>query len=120
KRRLVFPWQVGKLRAADVAARDLFDRGGRVDDLVGGDAGNRTRDDHARAVPAGLLGLQPDRLEALPDDRDVFDADPVELNVLPVGDVGGVAGVCRRDLPDGAELLGGELPAVDPDAQHEV
>src|SRR5262249_9787279 len=35
-------------------------------------------------------------------------------------DVGGVAGILRRHIRDGAELREIELPAVDPDAQHEV
>ena len=42
------------------------------------------------------------------------------LDVLPVGDVGGAAGELLRNLADDAQLLGGEPPAVDADAQHEV
>jgi hypothetical protein len=44
----------------------------------------------------------------------------VQLDVLPVGDIGGVAGEFDRDLTDDAQLLGGESAAVDADAQHEV
>ena len=50
----------------------------------------------------------------------VLDPDPVQLDVLPVGDVGGAAGVVAGHLADDAGLLGGERAAVDPDAQHEV
>jgi len=44
----------------------------------------------------------------------------VQLNVLPVGDVCGVAGVRRGDVGDRAQLLGGQLTTVDSDPQHEV
>ena len=50
----------------------------------------------------------------------VLDPHPVQLDVLPVGDVGGVAGVVARDLADDPQLLGREGAAVDPDAEHEV
>jgi hypothetical protein len=40
-RGLVLARQVGELGAADVAALDLLDRRGAVDDLVGGDARDR-------------------------------------------------------------------------------
>ena len=49
----------------------------------------------------------------------VLDPDPVQLDVLPVGEVGGPAGVPRRDHADRADLVGGEDAAVDPDPQHE-
>ena len=54
-----------------------------------------------------------------PDLWNVFDPDPVQLDVLPVGDVGGVAGVAGGDVRDDPQLLGGELATVDADAQHE-
>ena len=85
-----------------------------------GDAGDRRAEDDPRAVAAGLGGLQADRFQAAPDLRDVFDANPVQLDVLPVGDVGGVAGELDRDLADHPQLLGGQCAAVDADAQHEV
>jgi hypothetical protein len=44
----------------------------------------------------------------------------VQLDVLPVGHVGGVAAEGRRDVGDRAQLRHGQLPAVDPDAEHEV
>ena len=43
---------------------------------------------------------------------DVLDADPVELDVLPVGDVGGVAGELSGDLGDRAQLAEVKSAAV--------
>ena len=94
--------QVGEGRVADVAALDLLDRRRRVDQLVPGDPGDRGAEDDARAVAAGLGGQQPDGLEPLPDRGHVLDPDPVQLDVLPVGDVGGAAGVVAGHLADDA------------------
>ena len=70
--------------------------------------------------PQASAVVQPDVLEALPDRGDVLDPDPVQLDVLPVGDVGGVAAVRRRDVGDGPQLGQVDLAAVAADAQHEV
>ena len=86
-RRLELPRQVGQRRIADVPVDDLADRLGGVQDLVLGHAGHRAADDHARGVAARLRGGEPDALEALPDRRDVLDAYPVQLYVLPVCDI---------------------------------
>jgi hypothetical protein len=43
----------------------------------------------------------------------------VELDVLPVGDVGGAARVGLGHLADGPQLIGGQPAAVDPDPEHE-
>src|SRR6185503_12713492 len=96
--RLVLARQVGEVGVADVAVLDLLDRPGRVDQLVLGDAGDRGAQDDTGAVPAGFGGLQPDSLQPRPDLGGVLDADPVQLDVLPVGEVGGVAGEVARDL----------------------
>ena len=42
------------------------------------------------------------------------------LDVLPVGDVGGVACVTARDVGDDPQLVVGQPAAVDTDTQHEV
>ena len=47
--------------------------------------------------PQASMRGQPDGVEPLPDRRDVLDPDPVVLDVLAVGDVGGVAGEVRAD-----------------------
>ncbi len=112
--------EVGVLRVADVAALDLLHRRRAVEDLVGRDAGDGGAEDHAGRVAAGLEGVEADGLELLPDGRHVLDADPVELDVLPVGDVGRAACVGRADLTDRAELVGRQLAAVDAHPHHEV
>lgn len=81
---------------------------------------DRRADDHTRGVTAGLGRGQPDRLQAVPDLRDVLDTDPVQLDVLPVGDVRAAARELLGDLADHPQLLGGEASAVDPHPQHEV
>src|SRR5690606_29935996 len=110
----------GERRVADVAAHDLGDRPRGVDDLVGGDSRDRAAEDDARDVAARLGRLEADGLEASPDLGDVLDADPVQLDVVPVGDVRGVATEGDGELADDAELLGRQGAAVDADAQHEV
>jgi hypothetical protein len=103
--RLELAGQVGELGAADVLLEDLADRRRAVDDLVGRDARDRRPEDHAGRVAAGLRGGEPDRLETPPDLGHVLDANPVELDVLSVGDVGGVARELRADPGDRAQLL---------------
>ena len=46
--------------------------------------------------------------------------DPVQLHVLPVGDVGAVAGELRREVRHDPQLPGGQGPAVEADPEHEV
>ena len=99
QRCLELAGEVGEVGVADEAALDLLDRPGRVDQLILGDAGDRGAQDDAGAVSAGLGGLQPDRLQPRPDLGRVLDAHPVQLDVLPIGEVSGVAGEVSGDLP---------------------
>ena len=108
ERGLELARQVGELRVAERAALDLGERRGAVDDLVLGDAGDGGAEERARAVAAGLEGGQADRLEPLPDRRHVLDVDPVVLDVVAVGDVGGVARELGGDLAERAQRVGGE------------
>ena len=117
---LEFARQVGQLRVADEAFGELVDQRRGVDDLVLGDAGDRGAQDDAGDVAAGFRGGQVHRLEPAPDFRHVLHPDPVQLDVLAVGEVRRVAGEVDGDLADDAQLLGGEGAAVDADAQHEV
>src|SRR5699024_2315183 len=117
---LVLAWQVRKKWAADVLVVDLFDLLGGVDDLVIGHTGQRATENDTRGVTAGLGGGQPHRFELLPDGGNVLDPDPVVLDVLPVGDVRGVAAVVTGDLGDRAQLGDRQLAAVDTHSHHEV
>jgi hypothetical protein len=118
--RLEFSRQVGELRIADVTIGDIPDRLARIDDFIGCDAGNRGAEDDSRAIATGFSGMQANRLEPAPDFRHVFDPDPVQLDILPIGDVGGVAGKVDGDLADDPELLGCQCTAIDPYPEHEV
>jgi hypothetical protein len=119
-RGLELPRQVRELRVADVAPLDLLQRRGGVDDLVGRDAGDRRAEERAGGVAAGFQRGHPDGVEPLPDLRDVLDLDPVVLDVLPVGDVGGAAGEVGGDAAEGVQLGGAEQGAVGADPHHEV
>ena len=72
------------------------------------------------ASPQVVRRRQADGLQPPPDLRHVLDADPVVLDVLPVGDVGDAAAELVGDLADRPELLGVQLAAGDPDPEHEV
>ncbi len=76
-------------------------------------------EEHARRVAARLLRREPDGFDPLEDRGHVLDADPVQLHVLPVGDVGDVAPEPLARPRDRAELLARHPPAVDPDPHHE-
>jgi hypothetical protein len=119
-RRLELARQVRERRVADEAPRDLLDGRRAVEDLVSGHAGHGGAQHHPRRVTAGLLRAEADALEPLPDRRDVLDADPVQLDVLPIGHVGRVAPVRGGHVRDRPQLGDRELPAVDAHAQHEV
>jgi hypothetical protein len=67
-----------------------------------------------------LGGREANGLEPAPYLRDVFDADPVKLDVLTVGDVGHIAAVSLRDRTDHVGLPGRQDAPRDPDPEHEV
>ena len=71
-------------------------------------------------VAAGLERAEADGVEARPDLGHVLDPDPVVLDVLPVGDVGGVAGEVGGDAAEGAQLRRAEQRAVAAHPHHEV
>ena len=69
--------------------------------------------------PHASCVVRPDRLDPLEDRGDVLDADPVQLHVLPVGDVGDVAPEPLARPGDRAELVARQPAAVDADPHHE-
>jgi len=97
----------------------LAQRGAGVEDGVRSDTLKRAAEHDARRVTAGLGGREPDAFQPVPDRRYVLDADPVQLDVLAVGDVGHVAAVRGGDVAHDTQLLAGQGPAVDADSQHE-
>ena len=119
-RGLVLARKVGVLGLADVAPHDLVDGGRGVEHFVQRLARERRAEHHARAVAARLGGLQADGLQPPPDLRDVLHLDPVHLQVLAVGDVGGVAGELGGQLAERAQLLDSQCAAIAAHPHHEV
>lgn len=66
--------------------------------------------DHARAAAAGLRGLESDGPDAFPDGGDVLDADPVVLDILAVGQVGGNAGELGGELTEARSCSADSAP----------
>lgn len=77
-------------------------------------------EDIARSVPTCFGRREAGLLEQRPDLRHVFDANPVQLDVLTVGDVGDVAAEVLGDGADDICLARSEQAARDSDAKHEV
>ena len=118
--RLELARQVGERRVAHPARRGRLDLRRGVDHLTSIDARQRAAQNHPGRVAAGLGAGQADRVQGVPDGRHVLDPDPVVLDVLPVGEVGGAPGVAVRDVRHGAQLVVAQLAAVDPHPEHEV
>ena len=76
----------------------------RIDDLVGGDAGERIAGGVAHAVAGGLDRVHLDPGELGEDLRNVLEARPVELDVLPGGEVAVAAVVLAGDVGERAQL----------------
>ena len=117
--RLELAGQVGQRGVADESRGDLVDLRSRVDELVGGDARDGRAQHDARHISARFGRAETDGFEPAPDLRHRLDLDPVQLDVLAVGQVSGVAPELGGDAGDDPQLLGRELAAVDADAQHE-
>ena len=112
--------QVREGGIADVARVRPVDLRRGVDELGRVDPGQRAAEDHPRGVAACLHAGQAHRFQRFPDRRDVLDPDPVQLDVLPVGDVRGTPRVPAGDVGDGGQPGMIKLAAVDPDPHHEV
>lgn len=93
---------------------------GDVGDFVGVNPGERATGDVAGDVAAGTGGAEADGPEALENFRKIFDGDPVELNVLPDGDVGESIAKIFGNVGDGAGLFAGEQAIGDANTDHEV
>ena len=118
--RLELAGQIGQLGVTQVGVLDGTGQWGRIDDLVLGDAGNRGDQEPPGRVPAALDGGQPHRLQAPPQLGHAVDLHPVELDVLPVGDVGGAASEVVGDRAEHPQLLAAQAPTVQAHPLHEV
>src|SRR3984957_10677388 len=71
-------------------------------------------------VAAGAGGAEAYGPEAFEKFGEIFDADPVELDVLADGDVGYAVAEVVGEVGDGAGLFAGEETVGDANADHEV
>ena len=84
---LEFARQEGKFRVQRAPLAHDFGIGPGVDDLVGGDAGQRVAGDVADAIAAGLDAVHVDRGQQVHDIGALVERNPVELHVLTGGEV---------------------------------
>ncbi len=102
-------------------ARPLTDqlRGrARILDLVGGDAGEMIGRDIADAIAGGLDGVHLDIGEKVEDIGHVLELGPVELEILPRGEMAVAAIVAVADQRELPHLPRGERAVGNGDAQH--
>ncbi len=110
-----------QMREFGVQRRPLPDQlapGARIDDLVGRHAGQRVAGGVAHAVAGRLYGVHLDRREVGEDVRRVFEARPVELDVLSSGEVSVSAVILAGDVREGPQLGRRQQAVGDRDAKH--
>ena len=90
----------------------------RILDLVGRDAGPLIGGDVAHAIAAGLHAVQAGAREIGHRVGQLLELDPVELDVLPRGEMAVVAVVAPRHVREHAHLVGGERAVGNGDPQH--
>ena len=118
-RRLELAGQIREVGVADEAPHDGLNHRRAVDDLVGGNPRQRRTEHDPRRITAGLRGAQTHRFQPPPDLRHVPHIDPVQLDVLPVGEVGQPPTELSRNSSDDPQLRGGQRAAVGTYPQHE-
>ena len=90
----------------------------RILDLVGRDAGPLVGRDVAHVVAAGLHAVHADAGEIGHGVGQLLELDPVELDVLPRGEMAVAAVVAPRDVGQHAQLLRRQRAVGNGDAQH--
>jgi hypothetical protein len=115
---LEFAREVREFRMEGRPLADQLGPGTRIGDLVRGGAGELIRTDVADAVAAGLDGVHLDRRQLLENVRGLVELDPVELDVLPRGEVPVAAIVLARDVAEHPHLAPVERTVRHCDAQH--
>ena len=95
-----------------------FRPGARVGDFIGGDAGEVVGGDVADAVAGGLDRVHFGARQVGQDVGHLRQLDPVQLQVLPGGEVTDALVVAAGDVGQGAQLLCREQPIGHRNAQH--
>jgi hypothetical protein len=95
-----------------------FGQWARVDQLVCRDPGEGLGGDVAHAVAGGLDRMHVDLRQAFEDVRHLGQFDPVELHVLPRGEVAITAIVVAGDAGQRAHLLGAQGAVGNRNTQH--
>ncbi len=110
--------QIAEFRMQRGPLTDEFAVGPRVGQLIGGDACQMIRGDVADAVAAGLDCMHLHLSQLRQDVRHLLELRPVELDVLPGGEmpVAAIVGTC--DLGQRAQLAAREQAVRHGDAQH--
>src|SRR5919106_2395141 len=119
-RDLVLAGQVRELQVARELGVGLQKDFRCVDHLGSIHPRKGTSEDIPGSISACLGRGEADSLELAPYLGHVLDADPVELDVLAVGDIGEVAAESLRQAPDHRRLLARQLTSGDANAEHEV
>ena len=101
-----FARQEQKLRVDRRPLAQDFGQRPRVQPLVSGDAGKRLGGDIAHAVTGGLDGVHIMLGQPVEDIRHALQLNPVELDVLPGGEVPVAPVMDLGDMRQGAQLLG--------------
>ena len=82
--------------------------------------GDRTPDDVADVVHAGLQRHEVDRVQPLPDVRQIADGESAQLNLLPRREIDEASAAFAAQLGDGAELVGVREAVRHADPHHEA
>jgi len=93
--------------------------GSDVGNFMGMNAGKRAASDIPGHISTGAGRAESNRPEALENFRNVFDSDPVKLNVLADGDICHAVTELFGELCDETSLFCGDQTVGDTDADHE-
>src|SRR5208282_775493 len=81
---------------------------------------DRTAGDISCDIAASARRVQSHAPQRLEQFRKRLDRDPVQLNVLPYGDVGNSMSVAAGEVGNGSELFGTQQTVGNPDSHHEA
>ena len=118
ERDLELARQEGEFRVQRQMLAQQFRPDARILDLVGRDAGPLIGGDVTHAIAAGLHPVQSGARQIGHGVGQFIELDPVELDVLPRGEMAVVAVVAARNMRQHAQLVGGERAVGDSDPQH--